>query len=325
MRNPSATALLLSVAFPALLLTSCSTQSSDKSAVTDYPLVDFGVSAEEAEKRLSKLPKFLTAGPLFSTEVLEPTMLFDNVGYVGYVGVGAFVIHTSDGLILIDAMWTPNDAQDVILPGINKLGFDPSQIKYVVVTHGHADHYGAAQYLEERYGATVVMSQRDWDDIHSPDAQVLTDPFGNYSSEIPLPKKFLAVDDGDELTLGDTTLTILSTPGHTPGGISIIFPVTDNGEPHTAAIWGGTGLPQTLQGNQDYLSSLNYFDSTVQTVEADVSLSTHPFANGLIEQMNILQTRKAGEPNPIIIGTKAHREYIDSTLRKNVLEKISTF
>ena len=52
----------------------------------------------------------------------------------------------------------------------------------------------------------------------------------------------MVVKDGQQLTLGDTTLTFVHTFGHTPGTMSTIVPVKDNGKPHVAALWGGTGF-----------------------------------------------------------------------------------
>jgi hypothetical protein len=54
------------------------------------------------------------------------------------------------------------DARDRLVPGIKKLGLDPDQIKYVLVTHGHWDHYGGAQYLADTFGARVGLSEADW-------------------------------------------------------------------------------------------------------------------------------------------------------------------
>ncbi|RRQ50468.1 hypothetical protein DZC72_07945 [Maribacter algicola] len=63
----------------------------------------------------------LPTSPLFNTEIVEPTKLFDNIYFVGYEGVGAFVINTTRGIILIDAMWTNDDAKNVIIPSIKNL------------------------------------------------------------------------------------------------------------------------------------------------------------------------------------------------------------
>ena len=104
-----------------------------------------------AKARLNKLPDALTSSPLFDTTILKPTQLFDNFYFVGYVSVGSFVIQTSDGILLIDSMWAPKDAQTVIVPAMIELGLDPEDIKFVLITHGHSDHYGGAHFFESEY------------------------------------------------------------------------------------------------------------------------------------------------------------------------------
>ncbi|MGK2236135.1 MAG: metallo-beta-lactamase class B [Pseudomonadota bacterium] len=283
------------------------------------------LSEDKISTRLNKLPSSLTSSDLFNTTVIEPTQLFDNLYFVGYVSVGTFVITTTEGIILIDTMWTPHDAKHVIVPGLKELGLNPEDIKYVIVTHGHSDHYGGAHYFESHYGAKILMRKNEWNYIHNPNAPVLTDPFGNFSTEIPLPSTYTQVIDGEKISLGKTNLTVLATPGHTPGGLSLIIPVTDNGIPHTVALWGGTGLPDTKAANQTYLHSLNYFQKIANKNDVDGSISNHPFSHDLINQINTLKNRKSDQRNPVVTGNKAFNEYIDDVLRNNVQKKLSSF
>ena len=278
-----------------------------------------------ARTRLNALPDALTSSNLFDTTILEPTRLFDNVYFVGYVSVGSFALQTTDGIVLIDTMWTPNDAKTIIVPGLIALGLDPEDIKFVLITHGHSDHYGGAHYFEMEYGAEILMREQEWRFINDPDAPVLTDPFGNYSTEILAPTSYTPVNDGDSIMFGDTQVTILATPGHTPGATSLIISAMDDGKKHTIALWGGTGLPDTLEANKRYLDSLNYFQSEVNKRDADVTISNHPFSNDLTKKMNLLNQQNDNDDNPLVIGNKALNEYIDNELRKNVMDKISSF
>lgn len=308
-----------------ILLTGGCSNSLDTDEVKDPSFITTPVSAEEAESRLSKVPDFLKNSDLFNTDIVEPTQLFDNVYYVGYAGVGSFVIKTTEGYILIDTMWRPQDAGNVIAPGMKQLGLNPEDIKYVIITHGHSDHYGSARYLEYYYGAKIFMSKIDREYMADTTSSVLIDPFGNYSNEIPQPLAYTEVTDGQKITLGETTITVLSTPGHTAGCISLIVPVTDNGVQHMAAIWGGTGLPATLEENESYLASLNYFESVANAENVDAEMSIHPFINNLLEKMTTLRTRESDDPNPIVIGNDKFKEYIDLSLRKGVVDKIASF
>ncbi len=165
----------------------------------------------------------------------EPGQAFDNLYYVGSGAVSAWVLKSSAGLILIDAMNNALEASALIEGGMRKLGLDPAQIKYIVVTHGHGDHYGGAAMLAEKYKARVVASAIDWQMMESGlefDSPQWSRP----------PKRDIAVNDGDTLKLGDTTLTLYVTPGHTLGTLSPVIELKSGGRTHRAMLWGGTGF-----------------------------------------------------------------------------------
>ncbi len=267
----------------------------------------------------------LSDSPLFNTEIVEPTKLFDNIYFVGYEGVGAFIVNTTQGIILIDAMWTNDDAKNVIIPGIEKLGLNPKDIKYLLVTHEHADHYGGANYIEKTYKSKILMSEVAWNGIHDPNALVLVDPFGNKSSDLPLPQSYQKVDDKEIISLGETNIKVLLTPGHTKGAISLVINTTDNNIDHDVSIWGGTGLPNTLEENKKYLKSLNYFESFAIKNGVDAQISNHPFVNNLLDDMKLLRLRKSTEKNPLILTTEEFKRNIDTALRKSVIEKINSY
>ncbi|WP_028283606.1 MBL fold metallo-hydrolase [Olleya marilimosa] len=267
----------------------------------------------------------LSDSPLFNTEIVEPTKLFDNIYFVGYEGVGAFIVNTTQGIILIDAMWTNDDAKNVIIPGIEKLGLNPKDIKYLLVTHEHADHYGGANYIEKTYKSKILMSEVAWNGIHDPNALVLVDPFGNKSSDLPLPQSYQKVDDKEIISLGETNIKVLLTPGHTKGAISLVINTTDNNIDHDVSIWGGTGLPNTLEENKKHLKSLNYFESFAIKNGVDAQISNHPFVNNLLDDMKLLRLRKSTEKNPLILTTEEFKRNIDTALRKSVIEKINSY
>lgn len=267
----------------------------------------------------------LSDSPLFNTEIVEPTKLFDNIYFVGYEGVGAFIVNTTQGIILIDAMWTNDDAKNVIIPGIEKLGLNPKDIKYLLITHEHADHYGGANFIEKTYKSKILTSEVAWNGIHDPNALVLVDPFGNKSSDLPLPQSYQKVDDKEIISLGETNIKVLLTPGHTKGAISLVINTTDNNSDHAVSIWGGTGLPNTLEENKQYLKSLNYFESFAIKNGVDAQISNHPFVNNLLDDMKLLRLRKSTEKNPLILTTEEFKRNIDTALRKSVIEKINSY
>ena len=163
-----------------------------------------------------------------STWHAEPVKVFDNLYFFGQSEYAVWAITTSEGIIVLDTIFDYS-VEDEVAGGMKKLGLDPANIKYAVVSHAHPDHDGGARFLQDHYGTRVIMSPADWD---------VLDKRTNGTK----PKRDIEATDGQKLTLGDTTLTLYITPGHTPGTISTVFPVKDNGTPHLAALWGGVGL-----------------------------------------------------------------------------------
>jgi metallo-beta-lactamase class B len=161
--------------------------------------------------------------PARSQWYAEPVKVFDNLYFVGQTEYSAWAVTTSDGIILVDALWDYS-VEDAIVGGLKKLGLDPTTIKYVVVTHGHIDHAGGAKYLQDRFGARIILSAADWDLLGQDTRRAW-----------PKPKRDMVATDGQRLTLGDTTLTLYVTPGHTLGTISPLIPVKNGGRPRLSA------------------------------------------------------------------------------------------
>jgi metallo-beta-lactamase class B len=236
-----------------------------------------------------------------------PMQVFDNLYYVGLSSVASWALKTDDGIILIDALNTTEDARNVIEPAMRQLGLDPASIKFIVVTQGHGDHYGGARYLVETYGARVLMSEPDWESAFNPPTEPSPEgrPPPNWGKA---PEKDMVVVDGQELSLGDTTVRMVSTPGHSPGTISVLFPVYDDGEPHMAAMWGGMGFPRNLASLRQYVESADKFTRVSTGYGVDVTLSNHPFVDESLERMKSL-SENPDIDNPFVIGKEAAERY----------------
>jgi metallo-beta-lactamase class B len=224
--------------------------------------------------------------------------VFDNLYYVGEKEYSAWAVTTSAGIILIDAIFDYS-VEDEVVGGLKKLGLDPAQIKYVIVSHAHADHAAGAKLLQERFGARVVMGAADYDllDKQNPSWK---------------PKRDITATDGYQLTLGDTTLTLTLTPGHTLGTISTLVPVRDGGRTHLAAAWGGTAF--NFGPDKDrlrmYIDSSVKFRDIVQKAGADVLIANHTAFDGSKTKLPALATRQPGAPHPYVIGPDAVRRYL---------------
>ena len=144
------------------------------------------------------------------------------------------------------------------------------------MSHAHIDHIGGAKYLQENFGTRIVMSAADWD-------------FAERSTRLPAeikPKRDVVAPDGHKLTLGDTTLSLHLTPGHTPGTISTIFTVKDGARSHTVATWGGTSFNFQLspEAFQIYIKSAVSFQDVVKQAGADIILSNHTIFDGSLKK-----------------------------------------
>ena len=230
-----------------------------------------------------------------STWYAEPVKVFDNLYFVGQTEYSVWAVTTSDGIIVIDTIFDYS-VEEEVAGGLKKLGLDPATIKYAVVTHPHPDHHGGAKFLQDRYGARVLMSAADWDFL---DRTTGTKP-----------KRDMVATDGQKLTLGDTTLTLYITPGHTPGTLSLLIPVKDNGQPHLAALWGGTGLNPDRDSIQTYIRSAQRFSDIVRQAGADIILSNHTDWDRSKVNLPQLARRVPGSPNPYVAGNQSARRYL---------------
>jgi metallo-beta-lactamase class B len=240
---------------------------------------------------------------------LEPTWVFDNLAYVGNGFVGVFVLRTSAGLILFDSTTSPEEAEHRLVPGLAKLGLKPADIRYVIVTHGHWDHFGGAAWLQKTYGARVGLSQADWTMIERTPRQAME------INGRPIPRRDLVIADGQKLTLGDTTITFYVTPGHTPGTVSAIVPARQGGRTYVMSLLGSTAFPPGLEptdrygGVRLYDQSVRRFARISREAGAVGLLNTHMFGDGGLDRLDALQTAAPGAANPFVIGADAVNRY----------------
>lgn len=243
-----------------------------------------------------------------STWYAEPAKVFDNLYFVGQSEYSAWAVATSDGIIVIDTIYDYSVEEEVV-GGLKKLGLDPTTIKYVIVSHGHGDHSGGAKLLQDKFGARVILSAADWDLLDR--------------SSGTRPRRDMVATDGMKLTLGDTTLTLYVTPGHTLGTISTLIPVKDNGTPHLVAEWGGTafnwmrGSPAYITPErpakfwfQTYSDSARRFRDIAARAGADVIIANHLVFDGSKEKIAALKARKAGQPHPYVVGKEGVLRYM---------------
>jgi metallo-beta-lactamase class B len=230
----------------------------------------------------------------------EPVKVFDNLYYVGEkmqhgASPSAWAVTTSEGIILIDAMFE-DSMRELILGGFKKLNLNPADIKYILITHAHGDHVNGAKYLQDTYKPRVIIGAPDWDVMER-----------NQNFRGPKPTRDIAGVDGQKVTLGDTTITLHLTPGHTAGTLSMLIPVKDGGHSHLAALWGGTGMQFSAA---EYNKSAVRFQDIVARAGADVILSTHPQLDKSDVKLPLVLKRRPGDPHPFVVGNEVVRNYM---------------
>ncbi len=225
---------------------------------------------------------------------ITPVKLFDNLYFVGTTAVGSFVIDTGDGLIMLDTGCGEADAA-LMVADMKKLGLDPSRIKLLLISHEHFDHYGGIHYLKKNVcpKAKVAMSLIGWNML-----QTVPMEWAYIGSRPQSVDIFLT--DGMKLEVGNTTIQVVATPGHSPGCMSFIIPVKDNGKTHMAGIMGGSAVWLSQVEARQYKASIEYFKAFARAAKCDVGLGVHAKE----ADFTALRVRKSGEPNPLVIGTE---------------------
>jgi metallo-beta-lactamase class B len=232
-----------------------------------------------------------------------PFKVFDNLYWVGTKIHSSWALQTSDGIILIDTLYNYASEPEII-DGLTKLGLDPATVKYVIVSHGHGDHDEGANVMQQRFHAHVIMGGPDWDAVEKGNPM----PGGT-------PKRDMVASDGQKLTLGDTTITVVLTPGHTLGTLSLLFQVKDRGKPLNVVYSGGTAFNNQFDAERFrmYVASQRKLARLAADSGATVLLSNHSEFDGAYTKARLLASRRPDEPNPFEVGQESVAHYFTTS------------
>ncbi len=239
---------------------------------------------------------------------LQPVQLFDNLYALGNSETVVYALTTTAGIVLIDSGY-PGEAETVIVPGLREAGLDPANVKFVLLGHGHSDHYGGAAYFQKRYGAHVVSTAEDWQTMA---ASAQSPAPGGSGANAPPPTRDMALTDGEVFAVGDTRITAVAVPGHTPGALAFIFPVLDRGTRHVAGLFGGTVLAASFvktPGLRQYVDSIAHYVDVAGRMGVDVEVQNHPLFDETPARLAALAARRPGEPHPFVMGTDTYLRF----------------
>jgi metallo-beta-lactamase class B len=213
---------------------------------------------------------------------IRPTRVFDNLYAFGRTSTVVWALTTPDGILLIDAGY-PDQLESVLLPQLRAAGLDPNDVRYVLVGHGHADHFGGGK------------------------------PVAGGGAGLPPPGRDVVVTDGEPISFGGIEITPVLIPGHTPGALGFVFRVADGGRSHTAALFGGSILLVSRipdEGLRQYVQSLERFGAVTQRLGVDVEIQNHPLYDGFATKLERLGARRAGDAHPFVVGTNGYQRFL---------------
>lgn len=230
----------------------------------------------------------------------EPAKVADNLYFLGTRIHSAWAIAGSEGIIVIEALFD-YAAKDEIQDGLKKVGLDPRRVKYIILSHAHADHDGGAKILQDAIpDVRLIYGAEDWESV---------DKSENRAGGKP--KRDLVGADGMKVSVGDASVQIVTMPGHTPGTLSYLFEVRDNGKPLRVAYVGGTAIP--FNGSaayyDAYLASSRKMAKAAADYGATVLLSNHSEFDDAYFKAHTAAHRKPGERNPFDVGANGVARY----------------
>jgi metallo-beta-lactamase class B len=167
---------------------------------------------------------------------------------------------------------------------------NPTDVKYSIISHAQGDHDQGAALLQSEFGAKVIMGGADWEDTLKRPADA---PGG-------VPKRDISVrPEGYKVT-------IVSTPGHTPGTLSYIFPVKDSGRTIIVAYSDGTltgGFGSNGAKWDQYIDSQRRIGKAAADAGGTVIISNHSEYDDAYTKARLVGLkREVGEQNSFIVG-----------------------
>ena len=238
--------------------------------------------------------------PARDTWYAEPAKVADNLYFLGTRIHSAWALAGSEGIVILEALFD-YAAPDEIAGGMKKLGLDSNKVKYVVISHAHGDHDGGAKFLQETMrSAHLVYGGPDWDAVDRS-----TNRAGGK------PKHDTVGADGMKVSVGDASVQIVTTPGHTPGTLSFLIEVKDNGKPLRIAYVGGTAIPfnGTAAYYDGYIASVKKMAKAAADFGATALLSNHTEFDNAFYKAHTAANRKPGAANPFDVGKAAVGRY----------------
>lgn len=227
---------------------------------------------------------------------VKPFKIWGNLYFVGTEPASTHIIDTGKGLIMLDSGY--QQSLYLVIHNMHLLGLNPLDLKYIVHTHGHIDHFGGTRALVELTGAKTFIGKEDRDYANGKLDLSYAKELNMEFSETFEPDVLLS--DGDTIELGNTKILAVATPGHTPGAMSYFFDVTDGKDKYRAALHGGMGINTMCREfldkyglSYDCRENFKAAMDTLSGMRADIFLGNHMQHNKTLEKYEMLLEGKA--------------------------------
>lgn len=243
---------------------------------------------------------------------ISPFQIYGNLYYVGDSWVCAHIVDTGDGLILFDAGNT--GATAMLIHAIWAAGFNPADVRWLILSHGHVEHIGAANFFKRMFDTKIYPGAPDAEMFRTKPKFVFIQDGASIEDELCLID--VEINDGDVLQFGHITVKFVLVPGHTEGCIACFFDVTDGDHTRRVGYYGGFGF-NTLQKEfleeygdpqltlrQQYLHSLE----KVRNEPVDIFMANHTVNIDLLAKRQQMLADPGVNP---FIDKKAWSLYLD--------------
>lgn len=218
-----------------------------------------------------------------------PARIHGKTWYVGTCGITVVLVETSAGLVLIDT--GPEEAAPHVLANIKALGFDPRQIKWLLMTHEHFDHVGGMAVIQQATGAQLVVSPGAASAMRSGKADP-DDPQAALLAKYPM--KPARVDrvlrSGGSLIIGGTRFTMHANPTHSPGSASWTWKSCDAGQ--CLAIAYADSVNTISSDDYHFTKHPERVDAAreglrvIESLPCDLLLTPHPGGSNLLDRLS---------------------------------------
>ena len=232
---------------------------------------------------------------MYSDETaIKAFRLSDELYHVGGKKGPCYLLDYGEGIALIDTSCPDN--MDLLTDNIKSIGYNICEVKHIIHSHGHFDHYGCTNEIVELSGATTYGGEGDLDYFKG------ADPYNKWGDKIAFTPDIL-LKDGDTIKLGNYDIRFVSTPGHSEGVMSMFLTLYVDGVPYLGGMFGGAGYAalhdgfypdpeMTKRARRQYVDGIN----KIIGEPVKIHIGNHLGNNGSLEKMNY-----KGEGNPFLL------------------------